>query len=66
MDITANSVSIQNAGRGEIAPAGVGVPACTVFRLAQRPVLDLYASVGSMPSSLRTSSKAAAMALSMS
>ena len=36
------------------------------FRLAQRPVLDLYASVGSTPSSLRTSSKAAAMALSMS
>lgn len=36
------------------------------FRLAQRPVLDPYASVGSTPSSLRTSSKAAAMALSMS
>lgn len=36
------------------------------FRLAKRPVLDPYASVGSTPSSLRTSSKAAAMALSMS
>ena len=36
------------------------------FRLAQRPVLGPYASVGSTPSSLRTSSKAAAMALSMS
>lgn len=36
------------------------------FRLAQRPVLGAYASVGSTPSSLRTSSKAAAMALSMS
>lgn len=36
------------------------------FRLAQRAVLDPYASVGSTPSSLRTSSNAAAMALSMS
>ena len=36
------------------------------FRLVQRPDLGSYASVGSTPSSLRTSSKAAAMALSMS
>lgn len=31
------SVSIQNAGRGEIAPAGVGVPACAVFGSRRGP-----------------------------
>lgn len=36
------------------------------FTAREGPVLGPYASVGSTPSSLRTSSKAAAMALSMS
>lgn len=66
MDKTANSVSILKRRQGRNCSCRRWRACLCCFRLAQRPVLGPYASVGSTPSSLRTSSKAAAMALSMS
>lgn len=66
MGRTANFVSILKRRQGRNCSCRRWHACLCCFRLAQRPVLDPYASVGSTPSSLRTSSKAAAMALSMS
>lgn len=66
MDRTVNSVSILKRRQGRNCSCRRWRACLCCFRLAQRPVLGPYASVGSTPSSLRTSSKAAAMALSMS